>query len=120
MKRNKEQFMSKPSRTEDLLRCLIHVIGRAAIPEEKVREIVGTGVRQVKAFNLCGGALTQSQIVKKCSLNQGNFSRTVTRWIKSGIVFPLGEGREIGLLHVYPLPRKGGDTRARTRRRRGK
>ena len=120
MKRNKEGSMPKPSRMEDLLQCLVHVIGRAAIPEERVREIVGTGGKQIRAFNLCDGTLTQTKIAKKCRIDSGNFSRTLARWIESGIVFPLGEGREMGLLHVYPLAGKGGDSRAKTRRKKGK
>ena len=119
-KANKEESMSNQSRMEGLLQCLVQVIGRAAIPEEKVREIVGKGGKQIKAFNLCDGTLTQSQIAKKCSLDAGNFSRTIARWIESGIVFPLSEGHEIGLLRVYPLAvnARGGGKKAA--RRKGK
>ena len=31
------------SDAEDLLRCLIHIMGRSAVPVEEVREIVGNG-----------------------------------------------------------------------------
>jgi hypothetical protein len=43
----------------------MHVVGRAAVPMEEVREIVGTGKRQISAFNLCDGTRTISEIAHK-------------------------------------------------------
>ena len=63
----------------------------------------GAGPKQVRAYSLCDGTRSQTDIAKALTLVAGNFSRTVSRWIDSGIVFRLGEGREAKLLHVYPL-----------------
>lgn len=46
---------NETGRIEELLGCLIQVIGRAALPEARVREIVGDASKQVRAFNLCDG-----------------------------------------------------------------
>lgn len=95
--------MENNNRSEWLMECLIHVIGRAAIKPEEITKIVDTGENRIKAYNLCDGTLTQTQIAKKVGLDQGNFSRSVDRWVKSGIVFRFEEGNEIRLLHVYPI-----------------
>jgi len=86
-----------------LLQILVQVVARAAVPSSTVREIVGTGRKQVRAFNLCDGTLNQTDIRRKLKIDSGNFSRTVSRWVEQGIAFRLGEGREAKILHIYPL-----------------
>lgn len=108
----------------DLLRCAIQVMGRLAVPAERVSEVVGPGAKQLKAYNLCDGSKSQSQVAKAAGLDRGNFNRTATRWIESGVLFKIGDGNEAKLLHVYPVVkpaharpgRKGG---AAKRRRNG-
>jgi len=96
--------MEKEGRMEWLLECLIHIIGRAAIKIEEVRQIVGTKEKYVQAYNLCDGTLTLSKIAKKTDLDQGNLSHAVDRWIKNGVAFRYEEGNEVKLLHVFPIP----------------
>jgi len=36
---------------KDLLRCLVHIMGRTTIPTKDVRAAVGKGKNRVKAFN---------------------------------------------------------------------
>src|SRR6516225_5242926 len=88
---------------DDLLRCLLQVIGRAAMKEEDVREIVGSG-KQLKAFNLCDGSLSQADIARRAKINDGNFSRTAARWVQSGVLFRIGVESDSTLLHIYPIP----------------
>jgi hypothetical protein len=93
--------------SEALLRAVLSVTARQTFPPDKLAEIVlskGAGAKQLAAFNLCDGTKGQGEIAKTLKLDSGNFSKTVGRWIDSGIVFRLGEGREAKLLHVYPLP----------------
>jgi len=90
--------------SDDLLRCLVHIVGRASMPTETVRQLIGKGKKQIDAFNLCDGTLSQGEISKKCKINQGNLSRTFDRWVKNGIAFWVGEGNESKLLHIYPVP----------------
>jgi hypothetical protein len=94
---------------DDLLRCLVHIVGRASMPTETVFELVGRGKKQIEAFNLCDGTLSQLEISKRTRINQGNLSRTFDRWVKNGIAFWIGEGKEAKLMHIYPIPngRKG-------------
>jgi hypothetical protein len=78
---------------------------RQAINVDTLRETVGAGEKQRQAFNMCDGARSQGDIVKALKFDQGNFSKTVARWIEAGVVLRLGEGRDTKLLHVYPLPK---------------
>src|SRR6266404_6450459 len=90
--------------TEALLRALLSVVSRQAIPPSRIAKLVRPGgAKQLKAFNMCDGTRGQGEIAKALSLDQGNFSRTVARWVDAGIVFRLGEGRDSKLLYAYPL-----------------
>lgn len=95
--------MKSNEQTDQLLRCLMHIIGRSAMPQEKVFELIGDGRKQIAAFNLCDGTLSQSEVAKKTGIDGGNFSRTSARWVKNGIVFWVGEGNDAKLLHIYPI-----------------
>ena len=89
----------------DLLQFAIHILARAAMPPEKVQEVVGSAPRQIKAFNLCDGRHTLVDIGREAKINSGNLSRTIERWEKEGVVFRLGEGRGSRPLHVYAIPK---------------
>jgi hypothetical protein len=106
--------MPEQSRQDQLFECLLHVIARAAIPVEAVNKVVGDAKNQRRAFNLCDGSRTLGAIASAAGINQGNLSRTVARWVSEGVVFKLGEGRELRPLYVYPLPGVG----SRSRRKR--
>ena len=90
--------------TDDLLRALFHVMARNAIPPEALRAIVATGrgsSQQVAAYNLCDGTRSQRSIAKALRLDEGNFSRTLSRWQQMGVVFRIGSDDKP--LHLYPL-----------------
>ena len=94
------------SDSDYLLRAILSLSARQAFPVETLAEIVvgNGGKKQVEAFNLCDGSRTQGEVAKAAKLDQGNFSKTLARWITAGVMFKLGEGRETRLLHAYPLP----------------
>lgn len=91
------------ARTDDLIQILVQLTARQAVPEATVRQVVGGAARQVQAYNLCDGTRSQSEVAKLAKLDSGNFSRTVTRWAREGVLFKLGTGREAKLLHAYPV-----------------
>lgn len=95
-------------RMNDLARCLLSVVARAAIPETVVRAAVG---KQVKAYNLLDGTRTLAEVEKAAHKDHGFMSRTVARWVEAGVVFRLGNAQGALLLHVYPIairPRASG------------
>jgi|SRR5579872_7089651 len=101
----------------DLLQFAVRILGRAVMPPETVREIIGPGKKQIKAFNLCDGNHTLTQIAQKTRINSGNLSRTLDRWETLGVIFRIGESRSTRPLHVYPIPendvrRRDGGNRA--------
>ncbi len=87
---------------DELLRILVQLNGRQAFPAEMLRGIVGSG-KCVVAYNLCDGSRTQAEVVKEAKVDQGQFSRTSSRWVQEGVLFKLGSGRDTKLLHLYPL-----------------
>ena len=96
--------MKENSRLEWTLECLIQVIGRVAVKMDEVREIVGGGAKQIRAFNLCDGSLSLTTVAKKSGLDAGSLCRSVDRWVKNGVMFRFEEGKQVRLLHVYPIP----------------
>jgi hypothetical protein len=96
--------MENRLRTEYLVECLVQIIGRASMPIDKVYEIVGSSTKYQKAFNLCDGSNNLRDISRKNGIDQGNFSRTVKRWVENGVVFWIGEGNEARPLHIYSIP----------------
>lgn len=98
-----------------MVQCLIHVIGRAAIPEDRVREVVATGAKQLKAFNLCDGTRSQSEVARKAGVHQANLSRAMGRWVENGVAFWIGDGTDARLMHVYAV--SAGKQKARRTRK---
>lgn len=88
-----------------LLRVLVGVMGRVAFPEEKLRAAVAPrgGDKQVRAYNLCDGTRTQSEVAKEAEIDQGQLSKAVGAWVQAGIVHRVPDGKELRLLHLYPL-----------------
>jgi hypothetical protein len=90
-----------------MLQAILSTAARTAIPERAVYEAVcptKNGGKQLKAFNMADGTRSQANIAKLLKINQGNFSRTVSRWVDAGVMFRIGVGRDAKLLHVYALP----------------
>ena len=105
-----------PDNVEALLRALVSVTSRMAFPARVLADIVvsgGASQKQVRAFNLCDGSMSQGEIAKALRLDAGNFSRTVSRWIDAGIVFRQVAGRDAKLLHVYALSEEAVKARRR-------
>jgi len=88
------------------LAALTKTMGRLAFPKDHLIKIAfpKTSEKLFKAYNLADGTLTQAEICKKLKIDTGNFSKTVNKWINSGIMFKIVEKNEIKLLHLYPLP----------------
>ena len=91
---------------ETFLRAILATVARQTFSPARILEIMGpnSGEKQRRAFNLCDGSRTQTEVAKELGLDSGNFSKTLGRWIDEGIVIRVGEGRETRPLHVYPLP----------------
>jgi DNA-binding MarR family transcriptional regulator len=91
---------------EIYLRAILATVARQTFPTAEVIKIIGknAGEKQFRAFNLCDGTRTQGEIAKELSLDSGNFSRTLGRWVDEGIAVRIAKGQEIRPVHVYPIP----------------
>jgi hypothetical protein len=89
-----------------LLRALLSVAGRSLFPPDELAKLVG-GPKQIKAFNLCDGSRTMAEVAKASKIDNGNFSRTLARWVEEGIAFRIGEGKETKPLRLYQLKESG-------------
>jgi|SRR5215469_16956949 len=91
----------------DLLRCLFHTVARATIPQTDVRSIVAARSKnRIKAYNLFDGTRTIKEVAKIAKIDRGNLSKSASAWVKSGMLFWVGQGEEARLLHVYPISDK--------------
>lgn len=87
------------------LKAMLSLLGRQAFSPSQIAEIVGIGKeKQIDAYNACDGSRSQTEIAKSLSLDSGNFSKTVGRWIEAGIAFRIAEGSDAKLQHLYPIP----------------
>ncbi len=92
--------------SEAYLKAILATVARQTFPPEMLAKLVmpkGGGEKQLTAYNLCDGQHTQAEIGKAVSLDKGNLSRTIARWVEQGIVFRVGDGNDVRPLHLYPL-----------------
>jgi transcription initiation factor TFIIIB Brf1 subunit/transcription initiation factor TFIIB len=85
-----------------LLRAQLNLLGRMAFKDDAIEQVVGSANRE--AYNLCDGTRTQADVAKAKKLDQGNFSRTVNRWIEAGVLFKIPDGKDAKLQHLFPIP----------------
>jgi hypothetical protein len=88
---------------EVLLKAILATVARTTFPPDVLYKLVApTGSdKQLAAYNLCDGETPQAEICKKAKLDQGNLSRSITRWVEAGIMVRVGDERLP--LHLYPL-----------------
>jgi len=86
---------------------LILHIGRIAFKEQELKELVTKGSKKsaaiIKAYNLCNGLLTITQIAKKVGIAQPSMTAAIDRWAKLGIVFKKEEKGAVYPLRLYPI-----------------
>ena len=90
--------------TDALLKGILATVARAAFPQDALMKIVAPTAgseKQLLAYNLCNGEMSQAEIGKAAKLDPGNLSRAIARWVEAGIVLRVGSDQLP--LHVYPL-----------------
>ncbi len=95
------------SNSDAYLRAILGVMARGMIPPNELASQVGVGAtktKQLAAYNLCDGTLSQGEIAKAAGLDAGNFSRTVSRWSEDGLIVRTESDGQLRLVHLYPIP----------------
>jgi len=91
--------------SEEWTRMLFAVTARVAFPESELRKLVigktKTPDRWIQAYNLCDGSRSQREVAAQAQIDEGLFSRTVSRWVEAGVLFRAGTP-EVPL-HLYFL-----------------
>ena len=91
-------------------KMIISLLGRLVFPEEKLTSIIKKNSKKpseiIKAYNLCTGELSITEIAKKSGLSQQALSETLVKWEKLGIILPSnskGKGNEQNPIHLYEV-----------------
>jgi len=73
------------------IEVVISLLGRMAFPAEKLQGIVMRNKKNpldyIRAYNLCDGAHTLSQIAAEIKVTPGTLSPILTEWKELGIIF---------------------------------
>lgn len=95
------------SNADAYLRAILGVLARTAFPPDDLASQIGIGStksKQLEAYNLCDGSLTQGEVAKLTGLDAGNFSRTVSRWAEDGLIVRTEFNGQMRPVHLYPIP----------------
>lgn len=95
------------SNSDAYLRAILGVLARNALPPDVLASQVGVGstkAKQLQAYNLCDGSLTQGEVAKMVGLDAGNFSRTLGRWTDEGLIVRTEINGQLRPVHLYPIP----------------
>ncbi|MCH8915857.1 MAG: hypothetical protein IIA82_08465 [Thaumarchaeota archaeon] len=89
---------------------IISLLGRLVFPEEKLIAIIQKNSKKpkelLKAYNLCNGKFTLTEIAKKSGVASQSLGQTILKWKKNGIILvedSLGKGIEIKPLRLYEV-----------------
>lgn len=95
------------SNSDVYLRAILGIVSRQVIPPDELAGKIGVGktkLKQIEAYNLCDGSMTQGAIAKNLGLDSGNFSKTMTRWSDEGLIVRTEISGEMRPVHLYPIP----------------
>ena len=95
------------SNSDVYLRAILSVVARQAMSPEVLAKQIGVGatkLKQIQAYNLCDGSLTQSEVAKQVGLDSGNFSKTMARWAEDGLIVRTEVSGQMRPVHLYPIP----------------
>jgi len=101
------------SEIEELIKqnkFIISLLGRMIFPEEKLIEIIQKNSKKpkeiLKAYNLCDGKLSQSEIAKRSGVAGTSLGQAILKWKKNGIILvedSQKKGEEIKPMRLYEV-----------------
>jgi hypothetical protein len=93
-----ETVVATLSKIKEQFDIIISLLARQVLDPEKVKENITKGSkdkdRLVKAFNLCDGKTTLTDIAKMAKMDPGGLSRQVDSWEKDGYVFKIKDAQK--------------------------
>lgn len=84
-------------------KIIIALLGKIAFPDNKLKSMIQKKSKKpneiLKAYNLCNGELTITEIAKQSGIAQQSLSEAITKWEQLGII--MRTGSELKPLHLY-------------------
>lgn len=89
---------------------LISLVGRMAINEDKLIDIITKGSKKpdetLKAYNLCDGVTSNTKIAKKVKTTSQAVGQNINKWDKLGVVLKIKDKHgKVYARHLYPIKR---------------
>ena len=86
---------------------IISLLGHLVFPAGKLKDLVAKGSKKpkaiIKAYNLCDGTLSITDIATKVGIAQSSLTDAVNKWEKLGIILKIKEGNNIYPLKLYVI-----------------
>ena len=86
---------------------IISLLGRIAFKNDELKVVVTKGGKKpeemVRAYNLCDGATSITEIAKKAGVGQPSLTAAVDKWERSGIIFRKKKGKEVLPLRLFEI-----------------
>jgi len=101
---------------QPLFEAMLTLLGRFVYPPEKIREILTKSKKKkdpkgyVKAYNLCDGEHTLSEIAKVIDVSIGTLSPILSEWKELGIIYEITKNGRQFYKRLYRLGPRSADT----------
>lgn len=99
-----EKLLEKIAKQNELI---ISLLGRMVFKRDELRKLVIQDSKRptaiLRAYNLCDGSLTVTEIASKVGLTQSAISQAIGRWEKLGIIFKTTEKGAVYPIKLYPI-----------------
>ena len=96
--------------TEEAVRqneLIISLLGRIAFKNDELKSMVTKGSKKpehmMRAYNLCDGATSVTEIARKVGVAQPSLTIAVDKWERLGIVFKKKKGLEVLPLRLFEI-----------------
>jgi len=86
---------------------IISLLGRIAFKHDELEAMVTKGGKKpehmVRAYNLCDGATSITEIARKAGVGQPSLTKAIAKWERSGIIFTKKEGSKVFPLRLFEI-----------------
>ena len=96
--------------TEDTVKqneLIISLLGRIAFKNDELKSLVTKGSKKpeqmMRAYNLCDGATSVTEIAKEADIVQSSLTEAVDKWERIGIILKKKKGREVMPLRLFEI-----------------
>jgi len=95
--------------TDFYLKMIMQLIARQTFSAKDVADHVcptKKSAKSIKAYNLCDGTRSQTEIAKMCGIDKANCRKMIKKWELEGLILRVPHGKELQPLHIFPISEK--------------